>query len=66
MEKRGGRACPAAKAVAALLSEAGLERWQVDDLPRTALDEDEVEDVVNLWGRNSISRLRRALLSKSG
>jgi hypothetical protein len=49
LEKRGGRACPA-KAVAALLSEAGLERWQADDIPTTALDEDEIEDVVNLWG----------------
>jgi hypothetical protein len=36
--------------VAALLSDAGLERWQVDDLPSAALDEDEVDDVVNLWG----------------
>ena len=48
-EKRGGRSCPA-KAAAALLSEAGLERWQADDIPTSALDEDEIEDVVSLWG----------------
>ena len=47
-EKRGGRACPA-QAAAALLSEAGLERWQADDIPTSSLDEAEIEDVVNLW-----------------